>query len=149
LTEAEVTIGILEWLKSNNWEILAYDFPQSGTGLVLHPDKRVGSTKNKNSIIPDIIAAKGSIGTFFENKDRYFANDFDKVNQLRTNNLYQNSITDLLKPYNVTNIYFGIGIPNIRNHVKSSLNNTHLIDFLISYDSITKTNVIYETTQIF
>lgn len=37
ISEEKVTINIIKWLKENDWEIICYDFPQSGTGIMLHP----------------------------------------------------------------------------------------------------------------
>jgi hypothetical protein len=52
-----VTKTILSYLSSKGWNIVAYDFPQSGTGIMLHPDRNY-SEKNKGGIIPDIVAVK-------------------------------------------------------------------------------------------
>lgn len=32
MKEERVSINILNWLESNGWKIICYDFPQSGTG---------------------------------------------------------------------------------------------------------------------
>ena len=53
MREEKVTISILKWLKKNDWKIISYDFPQSGTGLLIHPNSTIGRTsKNKGGIIP-------------------------------------------------------------------------------------------------
>ena len=36
MREEKVTINIMEWLEKNKWKIICYDFPQSGTGILLH-----------------------------------------------------------------------------------------------------------------
>ena len=69
MTEEEITKSILKWLIENNWEIICFDFPKSGTGIFLHPNG--SSNKNKDSINIDIIAIKNGISLFFENKDRF------------------------------------------------------------------------------
>ena len=38
MTEESVTKSILKWLMQNNWIIVCFDFPQSGTGHFLHPN---------------------------------------------------------------------------------------------------------------
>ena len=67
MTEEQVTKSLLKWLSDHQWEIICFDFPQSGTGRFLHPN---GDTnKNKDTINPDIVAVKDNICLFFENKD--------------------------------------------------------------------------------
>ena len=39
MREEQVTKNILDWLESNGWKIICYDFPQSGTGVLLHLNK--------------------------------------------------------------------------------------------------------------
>lgn len=79
MREENVTKKIIKYLKKNEWKIISFDFPQSGTGIMILPDDNK-SSKNKDSIIPDIIAHKNNICLFFENKDRFVKADFDKVN---------------------------------------------------------------------
>ena len=56
MTEENVTKKLLGWLQDNGWDIVCYDFPQSGTGIFLHPNDTL--EKNKDSINPDIVAVK-------------------------------------------------------------------------------------------
>ena len=78
MSEEEVTNSIMDWLESCGWEIVSFDFPQSGTGRTLHPNPDVREhTKNKGGIIPDIVAIRNGIAAFFENKDRYVHSDFE------------------------------------------------------------------------
>ena len=65
MSEERVTKEIIKYLKKNDWLILSYDFPQSGTGTLILPDNS-SSEKNKDSIIPDIIAIKDNKCIFFE-----------------------------------------------------------------------------------
>ena len=60
MTEEQVTKALLQYLTDNGWHIVCFDFPQSGTGRVLHPNNADGE-KNKDSIIPDIVAIKNNI----------------------------------------------------------------------------------------
>ena len=64
MSEEEVTKNILKYLKNNNWNIYSYDFPQSGTGIMIKKNNEKNN-KNKNSIIPDIIAIKNNTYVFF------------------------------------------------------------------------------------
>lgn len=110
VTEEWVTKTIIQWLRVNGWTILAFDFPQSGTGRIFKSDFQSNS-KNKESIIPDIIAIKSQVVTIFENKDRYYFPDFLKVEGLRVNNKYSESLKIFLarQPYN--KIFYGVGLP--------------------------------------
>ena len=83
MKEEKVTINILNWLESNGWKIICYDFPQSGTGFVLHSCNRNNSSKNKESVIPDIIAIKNGTVVFFENKDRFVLSNYKKIYKLK------------------------------------------------------------------
>ena len=38
MKEEQVTKAVLKWLIANKWEIVCFDFPQSGTGRILHPN---------------------------------------------------------------------------------------------------------------
>ena len=108
LTEEKVTKSLLNWLAGNDWEVICYDFPQSGTGICLHPNIELRTTKNKDSFIPDIVAYKGGTVVFFENKDRFVLEDFNKVNNLRSSSIYSESITNLLKEIDCKQIAYGI-----------------------------------------
>jgi len=81
MTEEQVTKAILSAFIESNWNIISYDFPQSGTGKMLHPNG-YNEHKNIGSIIPDIIAVKESTCLFMENKNRVDKNDFFKINLL-------------------------------------------------------------------
>jgi hypothetical protein len=133
MKEERVTINILNWLESHGWKIICYDFPQSGTGVLLHPNSDENrTTKNKGGIIPDILASRNSVALFFENKDRFVLADFEKIKEIKTLGKYSNSLNTILSDFNVTSIYYGIGIPAIEEYIKKSIENIDGIDFLIS-----------------
>lgn len=133
MREERVTINILNWLEYNGWKIVCYDFPQSGTGVLLHPNSDENrTTKNKGGIIPDILATRNSVALFFENKDRFVRSDFEKLKEIKTLGNFSNSLDAILSDFNVTSIYYGVGIPAIEKHIKKSLENIDGIDFLIS-----------------
>lgn len=87
MREEQVTKSILKRLTANGWEIVCFDFPQSGTGRMLHPN-RSNDEKNKDGIIPDIVAVKDCVCIFAENKDRFFYSDFKKQNMLKISGNY-------------------------------------------------------------
>jgi len=133
MKEERVTINILNWLESNGWKIICYDFPQSGTGVLLHPNTdKNRTTKNKGGIIPDILATRNSVALFLENKDRFVLSDFEKIKEIKAIGNYSKSLNTILSDFNVTTIYYGIGIPAVEKNIKKSLDYIKGIDFLVS-----------------
>lgn len=130
MKEEKVTKEILKKLQAFGWEILCYDFPQSGTGRLLHPNDR-GS--NEPSINPDIIAVKDNVCLFFENKERYYYKDFQKQNNLIVNNQYTKDIAKILGPYKIDYIYYGIGLWKTSYGVAAK-ENQQMVDFIVSVD---------------
>lgn len=147
IREEKVTINILKWLKVNNWTIVCYDFPQSGTGILLQSIEE--KSKNKKGIIPDIISVRDNVALFFENKDRYFAPDFEKLRDIKKSGNYDHSINTLLSAFNVTTIYYGIGIPDIQKHTQAAMKDLDEIDFLISTSESGEINILFEKNSIF
>lgn len=129
IREEDVTKFLIEWLEERGWTILCYDFPQSGTGVVIHPNDR--ETKNKGSFIPDIVAHKGELVLFFENKDHFAYDDFVKIEHLRATDEYSNDIMSLLSEIRYTSILYGVGMPESEIARKRSLENIALVDFAI------------------
>lgn len=113
MREEQVTKALLNVLQQAGWTIVAFDFPQSGTGKMLHPNANV-SEKNKGGIIPDVVTVKGDVCLFFENKDRVVISDFDKLASIKNENAYSNAIAALLAGYVVNHIYYGIGLPTAK-----------------------------------
>ncbi|ELI6456044.1 hypothetical protein RRM46_002283 [Flavobacterium psychrophilum] len=149
ITEEKVTKLILDWLESNDWKIICYDFPQSGTGISLHLNEELRETKNKGAVIPDIVAIKEEKVLFFENKDRFVLSDFDKLNSLKTNNNYSESIEKLLTNYDFSAIYYGIGIPKIENQITKVKNEVEKVDFVIFVNSDKEIEIYYEKSNLF
>ena len=136
MTEEQVTKSLLEWLIGNNWDIISFDFPQSGTGKHLHPNKdfRQSGTKNEKSFIPDIVTVKDGVVLFFENKNRFFLDDFIKLNNIKIEKNYSESINKLLSKYSVDNIYYGIGAIYDKTFIEQSKNYLNHIDFILLVD---------------
>ena len=150
MKEEKVTINILNWLESNDWKIICYDFPQSGTGVLLHPNSEENrNEKNKGGIIPDIIAVKNNCALFFENKDRFYEPDFNKLFLLRTKQNYSNSLAKLLKGYNVKVIYYGIAISDVKKEIIKSKLHLEKIQFLISTTEEKNIIIHYDAEGIF
>ena len=129
MTEEQVTKAILKTLVEHKWTIIAYDFPQSGTGKMLHSDTD-SSEKNKYGIIPDIIAVKGETCLFIENKDKVAIGDFSKVFSIKNDKNYEKAISNLTNDINVRQIYYGVGFPRAQNNARAAAS-AKLVDFII------------------
>lgn len=129
ITEEQVTKAILAHLVNEKWDILAYDFPQSGVGKMLRRNDAV-SEKSKRGIIPDIITGKDGICLFFENKSRVDMSDFLKINALVTDNQYTRDISSLLAGYSIQKIFYGVAFPLAKCN-RNALDNARLVDFII------------------
>jgi hypothetical protein len=149
LTEEQITKAIIDWLEGQEWQIICYDFPQSGTGISLHPNEELRITKNKGAIIPDIVAIKGTIVLFFENKDRFVLSDFVKVNELKTGSAYASSLQKLLNDYKVSKIYYGVGLPRNENILARITEHQEKIDFAVCVESDKSTIVQLQKASIF
>ncbi|MDR2360710.1 MAG: hypothetical protein LBD85_05470 [Oscillospiraceae bacterium] len=133
MREEQVTKAILKHLTDRKWTIVAFDFPQSGTGKMLHPNKSV-SEKNKGGIIPDIAAVKNGVCLFFENKDRTVESDFHKLTEVRDGEAYKDAIAALLNGYDVKHIYYGVGLPSAKYGTKAQ-SLAALVDFVVGVTS--------------
>lgn len=149
MREENVTKNILQWLQNNNWEIVCFDFPQSGTGVLLHLNNINRTEKNKGGIIPDIIAVKNNVALFFENKDRFYQPDFDKLFEIKTELNYSDSLDLLLSDHNIKTILYGIGIAAIDKEIEKCKLNLGKIDFLISINEKKEVNIDYDVNGIF
>lgn len=146
MTEETVTKAILAWLIQVNWEIVCFDFPQSGTGHFLHPNQAT-SEKNKGAINPDIVAVRGEDCVFFENKDRFYCFDFEKQNALIHGHDYSIAIGKLLSGYSITNIYYGIGLPAMK-YSKKTKDTEHLVDFVVGVEEDMEISILYNPKSI-
>lgn len=149
MREERVTINILNWLEENDWKIVCYDFPQSGTGTLLHPNGKNRTEKNKGGIIPDIIAVKNNIALFFENKDRFYQPDFDKLFEIKTENNFSDSLNQLLSGFSISKIVYGIAIPEVKKHLEKSNTQLDKIDFLITTNDNKNVEVHYDIENVF
>lgn len=149
MREERVTINILSWLEENGWQIVCYDFPQSGTGILLHPNGDNRTEKNKGGIIPDIIAIKDNIALFFENKDRFYQPDFDKLFEIKTENNFSDSLNQLLSEFSISKIVYGIGIPDVKKSIEKSKTQLDKIDFLVTTDKKKTIEVHYDIENVF
>jgi len=130
ITEAFVTRKTVEWLSNRGWSIIAFDFPQSGTGFVLHPND--STSKVKGAIIPDIVARKDEVGLILENKDRFNIADFKKINRLRTTSDFSGSLEILFGGEPPKTMYYGVAFPHIASQIQNAQPHLDKIDFLLT-----------------
>jgi len=130
ITEAFVTRKTVEWLENRGWSILAFDFPQSGTGFVLHPND--STSKTKGTIIPDIVARKGEVGLLLENKDRFDITDFKKINHLRTTSDFSDSLDTLFGGELPKTMCYGVAFPRISSQIGNAQPHLDKVDFLLT-----------------
>ena len=140
MTEEQVTKVILGWLMQEGWEIVCYDFPQSGTGVFLHPNGN--NEKNKDTINPDIVAVKNNKCVFFENKSYFYYPDFEKINTLRNTSDYSEAIDDLLERYNIELVCYGIGYPSSA-HKKKAQESVDMTDFIVGVTDNREIELLY------
>ena len=110
MTEENVTKSILSYLIGRGWKIVTFDFPQSGTGRSLHPSGSV--SKNAGVLIPDVVAVKDGVSIYLENKDRYYSEDFTKVNNVLQSRAYAESFFRVLGVDQDT-MLGGVGMPAV------------------------------------
>ena len=150
MREEKVTINILNWLESNGWSIVCYDFPQSGTGTLIHPNSDENQmTKNKGGIIPDIIAVKKKTAVFFENKDRYVESDFEKIRKIKSSGKYSEGLSRLLKQFASDTLFFGIAYASSINDDQRGLKNLENIDFLLTVNINSSINILSDPFKLF
>lgn len=127
MTEEQVTKFFLRELSAHGWQIVTFDFPQSGTGTQLHPD---GSTsKTEGILIPDIVAVKGHICTYWENKNRTYLPDFLKIEAVRLHNDYTEAFARLLEGFSIGKMYCGIGLP-AKTVTRNAIQHQAMTDFV-------------------
>lgn len=103
MTEETVTKAAIRGLTTIGWRVLAFDYPQSGSTFRL---KRVGSSAN--TIIPDIVAAKGDTVIIVETKVHLDRSDHQKLIALRDEwGLYAESLDVVLPPGEMDCVRFG------------------------------------------
>jgi len=149
LTEEQITKTIISWLTKLGWKLLCFDFPQSGTGISLHPNTELRTTKNRGAIIPDVVAIKDKVVVFFENKDRFVLEDFVKVDELKQTTDYSIAIQKLLKGLKYSKIYYGVGLPDTTHTENMTQENLTKIDFAIFVTIDNKVSIKYQKVTIF
>lgn len=143
LSEELVTKALLKHLLENGWKILAYDFPQSGTGVPISlVSSKVNSFKNKETVIPDVIAINGNRLLISENKSVDTLGDYQKLFLLSNNAVFKKN---LIKKFDLDqNIDFLYSIAfsgSFKN--KDKLLKYNFLKAIISVNSILNINFEY------
>lgn len=110
MNEEFVTDNLIDYLRERGWDILSFDYPESGTGVVLHLNSKENHSKNQNSIIPDIIANKEEKLLVMENKTYYSRKDLDKLNKVKDGGL-EDSLKRNFPKTNWETVITGVGCP--------------------------------------
>lgn len=132
MTEEQVTITLIKKLKRDNWRILSFDYPQSGTGKIIKPNSR---EKNLGGFVPDIVALKNDVVLFWENKDHFVYEDFVKIKKIKESEDFTKPIENFLSDVQYKQIYFGIAIPKIDAEIIKASVYFKDIDFFVTVDS--------------
>jgi hypothetical protein len=150
--ESIVTIAIIEWLEHSGWDILAFDYPQSGSGVLLKSrddwEDRDASSKG-SGVIPDIIGIKDTQIIVFENKVDFRLSDFEKIASMRTSRAYEESILKLATPSTGLIILYGVGLSATKRTLSKSLNFSHLVDFVVVVDKDRHINVLFDHHRVY
>lgn len=135
MREETITIKFVRYLRYRGWNIISYDFPQSGTGLELHPDNE--TDKTKGIYIPDVIAYKDGIGIVTENKVDYDEYDIQKLANLKYGYEYDRALNQIFNGYNLKKILYGVVLNKTNSNYSKLLKISDLIDFAILYNNDT------------
>jgi Holliday junction resolvase len=149
ITEEQLTKALLLWLEAHGWIIICFDFPQSGTGIALHRNKQSGSSKNKGSFIPDIVAIKNETVLFFENKDKFALSDLIKVQHLRENKDYSQSISRLLTGIKYSKTLFGVSLVHSECAEKKVQLHLGKLDFVVFLHADTTFQILHGPKELF
>ncbi len=149
MTEERVTKSIMEWLEKEGWSILSYDFPQSGTGTCLQPNITIPGSKNQDTVIPDIVAYKGTAVAIFENKTNFSFPDVQKLFSIKSTGSHSLSLKDLLTGINYQNIFYGLGLHKTQKNITQASENKELIDFIIVVNDNRKIEILYDPYNVF
>lgn len=149
MTEENVTKTFMKWLSRQGWKILSYDFPQSGTGVVLHPQRSNSRSKNARTIIPDIIAVKSRSIIVCENKCRYVQSDVEKVYKVKTSGLYSESIREFVGTSKLNKIFYGMGISDSKTSREKLHQHTRRIDFAFVVSKSGVVSVVVDHNELF
>ena len=129
VTEEKVTKTVMQFLIDHSWDILCFDFPQSGTGKQLHPNG--AKSKTEGIWVPDIVAYRDKVLLCFEDKDHYEQKDVIKLNEIKKTNRYSDALSDLTSGRDYDEVIYGIALPWSKYREGRANKALKLIDFAI------------------
>ena len=148
MTEEFVTLSAMRWLEDTGWEIIAYEYPQSGTGVLIRPDDAVDRTKE--AVTPDILAydrAHGA-GLYFENKVAFSLADFRKIQMLRTATRYRRALSRLF-PYGLpSRMGYGVAFLDLAANLGRARKYLQMVDFIIAVAASGSVRVIFVQPEV-
>ena len=147
MTEEQVTKAVIKWLMREGWTIIAFDFPQSGTGRALHQNNT--DSKTEGIWIPDIVAHKSNTLVFFENKSQFVHRDFEKVAGLKQTSIYSNAIAEITVGYPFNKIYYGVGFYSSAVDIDKANSDLDMVDFVVFAENTDKVCIHYDPFNIF
>ena len=109
ITEEFITKNILRNLIESGWNVVCFDFPQSGTGICLHPNDSIDKTIG--IWIPDVVAVRDGVCKIYENKSYLSASDINKIKKIKNSNNYSLALEKILLNHKVKVVKYGIGLP--------------------------------------
>lgn len=130
MKQEAITTQVASWLKQRGWNIVSRDCPQSGGGLRLRPSGT--RHKNRGTIIPDILACRGSDVLVVEVNTRCTRKDVRSLEKVRAESYLQSlqSATKVAQPRIWTAFATHAGV-RLKPESLSRLLNAH-VDLLIS-----------------
>ena len=136
MREEQITRKILNRLIEKDWQILSFDYPQSGTGIALRAESQLRREKNLKNIIPDIVALRGDQAAIFENKVDFFAPDLESLHALRSGSYDFSMRTALFREGYPSNIFYGIGLENNPKNISKIRSHQVHLDFALVVDAL-------------
>lgn len=146
MREEEITKRIVNILDKRGWEILAFDYPQSGTGIMLK-DSRNSKEKNKNCINPDILAIKNNVLLVMENKFNFSLKDIMKLNLMK-DGIFNHDLDRHFPKLKYKRMCVGVGLYNNKKNITKVENCKSDIDFCILIDE-NSSNILFYIDELF
>ena len=137
------------WLGGMAFDILAFDYPGSGTGKRLHPDQAFRTSKNTGLIIPDIIAFRSHFLAFFENKTWFSAGDVESLLLLRDSGRYRRAVRALRDQCGQATPVVGLALHDTDGNRRSLAGVQGQIDFGITVSSLGIVEVVFAPEGLF
>ena len=146
ITEEFVTNNVARWLRLGGWRVVAVDFPQAGTGVMLHPQP--SGSPNQGALIPDIIAVLGSRVVLVESKDRFVRADFRKVHDARVGTGLLDAVRHVLGGQAVDRVTYGAAMPDIESQYSKTRPYLAEVDFVWLVSAMGNVRVLYSSDGV-